>query len=76
MHMHEARLCRVFGQVADEGARLRHRPADNRADMRREIQRLATGNGMRAHQALPHRAQLGAVLGAVAADVTPTNSRE
>src|ERR1700722_8178943 len=30
------RLRRVFGQIADEGAGLRYRPADDRADMRCE----------------------------------------
>src|SRR3954454_4730719 len=35
VRIHKARLCRVLGQVAQEGARLGHRPADDRPGMRR-----------------------------------------
>jgi hypothetical protein len=55
MHMHVFRLRRVLGQVADEGARFRHRPANDGADMRRQIQGFAPGHRMRAHQPLAHR---------------------
>ena len=65
MGISESRLRRVFGQVADEGARLRHRPADDAADMRRQIQRLSPGDRMGAHQAVAHRAQLVLVVRAI-----------
>ncbi len=65
MRMDELRLRRMFGQVADEGARLRHRPADDAADMGRQIQRLPPGHRMRAHQPVPHRAHLVGIARAV-----------
>src|SRR5258708_27116340 len=43
MGMDEFALRRVLGEVAQQRPRLRHRPADDRAGMRREIERAAAG---------------------------------
>ena len=59
----ELPLRRVLGQIAQEGARLRHRPADDGADMRGEIQRLASGHRVGAHQPLPHRREGDLLVG-------------
>ena len=55
----------MLGQVADEGARLGHRPADDAADVRRQIQRLAAGDRVRDHQPMLHRTQPVLVAGRV-----------
>ena len=59
----ELALCRVLGQVAQEGARLRNRPADDRAGMGRQVQRLPSGRRMQAHQAMAHRFEARDLLG-------------
>ena len=58
----ELPLGRVLDQVAQEAARLGHRPADDRAGVRGQIERLAPGTGMDAHQALAHRLEARALL--------------
>ncbi len=58
----ELALGRMFGQVADQAHRLRPEPADDLADMGREIEGLAAGHGMGAHQALAHRGEVPALL--------------
>ena len=51
----ELPLRRVFDQIAQEGARLRHRPTHDGAAMRRQEQRFPSGHRMHAHQSLTHR---------------------
>ena len=51
----ELPLGRVLVQVAQEGARFRHRPAVDLAGMRRQEQRAPAAAGMAAHQPLRHR---------------------
>ena len=55
VHVDEPRLGRVLVQVAQQDARLRHRHADDAAGVGRQVERLAAGHRMRAHQPLAHR---------------------
>ena len=55
VRMDEFALRRVLDQIADEGHGLRCLPADDGADVRRQIKRPATGRGMLADQALQDR---------------------
>src|SRR5438067_9906378 len=48
-------LCVVLGQVAQEHARIGHRPTLDRPGMLRQKQRFAAGHGMAADEALAHR---------------------
>src|SRR2546426_4517787 len=52
----------VLDEVAQEGARLRHLPAQDAARVRGEIERLAPRGGGGAHQALAHRPEALALL--------------
>jgi len=58
----ELALGGVLDQVAQEGARLRHRPAQDRAGVRGEVERAAPGDRMRPDEALAHRREAGALL--------------
>src|SRR5438094_670239 len=58
----ELPLCGVLDEVAQEGARLRHRPAQDAARVRRQVERLASRRRVRAHQALAHRREARALL--------------
>ena len=58
----ELALRRVLDQVAQEGARLGDRPADDRAGMRSEVERFAAGHRVGAHQHLAHRLEALALL--------------
>ena len=60
--MDELALRGVFGQVAQEGTRLRNRPSLDRAGVRREEQRLAPGVRMDADEALADRPEAGDLL--------------
>ena len=51
----ELRLRGVLGEVAQQQPRFRHAHAEDRAGMRRQIQRLAAVHRMGAHQPLQHR---------------------
>src|SRR5437870_703496 len=52
----------VLDEVAQEEARLRHRPAHDRAGVRGEVERLALRHRVRAHQGLAHGLEAGALL--------------
>src|SRR5215475_10111092 len=58
----ELALRGVLDEIAQEAARFGHRPADDGAGMRGEIERLATGDRVGAHQALPHGLEALALL--------------
>src|SRR5712691_10031020 len=58
----EPRLSGVLDEVAQEGARLRDRPADDGPGVRGQVERLAPRGGVRAHQALAHRLEALALL--------------
>src|SRR2546427_90749 len=60
--VHELALRGVLREITQEGARLRHRPADDAARVRREIERLPSGRRMGAHQALAHRLEARTLL--------------
>ena len=60
MFINEMRLRRVLGQVADEGACFGDWPADDGANVRRQIDRLPATDGMCPRQHLAHRSHRGA----------------
>src|SRR6266849_10404997 len=58
----ELALGGVLDQVAQEKARLRHRPADDTPRVRGQVERLAPRPGVNAHEALAHRLEARALL--------------
>jgi hypothetical protein len=61
MRVDEVLLRGVLCEVAEEGARFRHRPAGDAANVRGQVQQLAAGHGVRADQAMAHRRDFDAM---------------
>src|SRR5262245_31303927 len=62
VRIHELPLGRVLDQIAQERARLGHRPSHDAAGVRRQIQRPSPRHRVRAQQALAHRLEAFALL--------------
>jgi hypothetical protein len=60
--VNELSLGGVLGEIAHERHRLRHRPADDAADVGGQEQRPAAGRRIGAHQAVAHGGELRALL--------------
>ncbi len=63
MSVDELPLSCMLDEVAHEGERLGHRPADNAADMRRQEERLAACCRIGPHQPMAHRRELHPLFG-------------
>src|SRR5262249_43972739 len=62
VRVHELALGRVLGEIAQEYARLRHRPALDGSRVGGEEERLSAGDRMHSHDALAHWVEGGELL--------------